>query len=267
MQPLLIGDRLDELRAALTTTHTAQWRRLYEQCDWYRGQSPPTEHPTASITYFGPAAMNLALAYRLTRQPGYLAEARRWISTAVAFPHWGKAKLPDHDLDAGWLLHGLSLAYSWLRDDLPGDEADALRAKLLLQGERMYDFAVQTEGTWWSSSYWQNHNWICYTGLAAAGYVLDQRRLTGDLLQQWPSRSHSSVPSSSSSWRSTMTCLPAVHADALSLWQYWATVAGSSRCIGSRSMSWRVPQLARYGCASKYRSISLRGSPLKLPHS
>ncbi|TDC02488.1 hypothetical protein E1091_00665 [Micromonospora fluostatini] len=174
MQPLLIGDRLDELRAALTTTHAAQWRRLYEQCDWYRGQSPPTEHPTASITYFGPAAMNLALAYRLTGQPGYLAEARRWTSIAVSFPHWGKAKLPDHDLDAGWLLHGLSLAYSWLRDDLPGDEADALRAKLLLQGERMYDFAVQTEGSWWSSSYWQNHNWICYTGLAAAGYVLDQ---------------------------------------------------------------------------------------------
>ncbi len=174
MQPLLIGGRLDDLRAALTTTHAAQWRRLYEQCDWYRGQTPPAEHPTASITYLGPAAMNLALAYRLSGQPGYLAEARRWISAAVSYPHWGKANLPDHDLDAGWLLHGLSLAYSWLRDDLPVQEAEALHAKLILQGERMYDFAVQTEGTWWSSSYWQNHNWICYAGLAAAGYVLEQ---------------------------------------------------------------------------------------------
>ncbi|MEU4480198.1 heparinase II/III family protein [Micromonospora sp. NPDC023966] len=174
MQPLLIGDRLDRLRAALTTTHAAQWRRLHEQCDWYRGQSPPAEHPLASITWLGPAALNLALAHRLTGQPGYLAEARRWIGAAVSYPHWGKAKLPDHDLDAGWLLHGLSLAYSWLRDDLPAGEADALRAKLHLQGERMYTFAVETEGSWWSSSYWQNHNWICYAGLAAAGYVLDQ---------------------------------------------------------------------------------------------
>ncbi|MFV2010779.1 MULTISPECIES: hypothetical protein [unclassified Micromonospora] len=176
MQPLLIGDRLGQLRAALTTTHAAQWRRLYEQCAWYRGQSPPAEHPTASITYLGPAAMNLALAYRLTGQPGYLLEARRWIGTAVSYPHWGKAKMPDHDLDAGWLLHGLSLAYSWLRDDLPDDEAAALRAKLTLQGERLYAFAVETEGSWWSSSYWQNHNWICYAGLAAAGYVLDEPR-------------------------------------------------------------------------------------------
>jgi hypothetical protein len=174
MEPLLIAGRLDKLRAALTTTHAAQWRRLAEQCDWYRGQTPPAEHPTASITYLGPAAANLALAHRLTGQRGYLDEAWRWISTAISYPHWGKAKMPDHDLDAGWLLHGLSLAYSWLRDDLPGERTAALRDKLECQGERLYDFAVRTEGGWWSSSYWQNHNWICYAGLATAGYALDR---------------------------------------------------------------------------------------------
>lgn len=146
MEPLLIAGRLDELRAALRTTHAAQWRRLAEQCDWYRGQGPPTEHPTASITYFGPAAANLALANRLTGQRSYLDEAWRWIGTAISYPHWGKAKMPDHDLDAGWLLHGLSLAYSWLRDDLPAERAAALRDKLELQGERLYAFAVRTEG-------------------------------------------------------------------------------------------------------------------------
>ncbi|MEV5962147.1 heparinase II/III family protein [Kribbella sp. NPDC051952] len=170
---LLLGD-LDQLKASLTTTHRAQWRRLYEQCETYRQQVPPVEHPTASITYFGPAAANLALAYRLTGQRHYLEEAWRWISTCIAYPHWGKAKLPDHDLDAGWLLHGLSLAYSWLGDDLEADRAEQLRAKLALQGERLYEYAVQTEGSWWSSSYWQNHNWICYAGLATAGYALDQ---------------------------------------------------------------------------------------------
>jgi hypothetical protein len=178
MDNLLIDGRIDALRAALTTTHSAQWRRLYEQCDWYRQQQPPTEHPTASITYFGPAAANLALAYRLTGQRGYLDEAWRWISTCVAFPHWGKAKLPDHDLDAGWLLHGLSLAYSWLRDDLGPERAGLLRDKLELQGQRLHDYAVETEGTWWSSSFWQNHHWICHTGLAAAGYALDRPEWT-----------------------------------------------------------------------------------------
>ncbi|QNE17650.1 DUF4962 domain-containing protein [Kribbella qitaiheensis] len=170
---LLIND-LDALRASLSTTHQAQWRRLYEQCETYRQRVPPAEHPTASITYFGPAAANLALAFRLTGQRHYLEEAWRWISTCIAYPHWGKAKLPDHDLDAGWLLHGLSLAYSWLGSDLEPHRAAELRAKLELQGQRLYDFAVETEGRWWSSSYWQNHNWICYAGLATAGYALNQ---------------------------------------------------------------------------------------------
>lgn len=145
-----------------------QLRRLVEQCDWYRNQEPPAEHPTASITYLGYAAANLALAYKLTGQPGYLAEAERWIAAPLSYPHWGKAKMPDHDLDAGWLLFGLSLAYDWLGGD------SELREKLLLQGNRLYEFALETEGRWWSSAYWQNHNWICYAGLAAAGYALER---------------------------------------------------------------------------------------------
>jgi hypothetical protein len=168
--------RLDVLRAGLDGRYAAQWRRLREQCDWYRTQTPPVEHPSASITYFGPAAANLALAYRLTGNEAYRAEAARWISAAIGFPHWGKAHLPDHDLDAGWLLHGLSLASTWLGDDF--ELADELRAKLELQGSRLYKFAVETEGSWWSSSYWQNHNWICYTGLAAAGYALGRTEWT-----------------------------------------------------------------------------------------
>lgn len=169
---ILLDRRLAALRAELPGVRAAQWRRLHEQCDWYRRQHPPAEHPTASITYFGPAGANLALAYRLTGRAGYRDEAWRWIGTAIGYPHWGKANLPDHDLDAGWLLHGLSLAYSWLGDDLDPERRELLRDKLLLQGERLYGYAVETEGRWWSSSYWQNHNWICHAGLATAGYVL-----------------------------------------------------------------------------------------------
>ncbi|SKC57305.1 DUF4962 domain-containing protein [Krasilnikoviella flava] len=170
---LLLDDaRLADLRSRLDGDLAPQWRRLAEQCDLYRRTAPPAEHPLASITYLGPAAANLALAYRLTGQRHYLEEAWRWISAAVSFEHWGRAHLPDHDLDAGWILHGLSLAYSWLGDDLDPERRETLRAKLALQGERLFDFAVASEGGWWSSSYWQNHHWICHTGLATAGYAL-----------------------------------------------------------------------------------------------
>ena len=170
--PLLLAGREDQLRRELAGVRAPQLRRLLDECERYRSVELPTEHPLASITYLGAAAANLALAHRLTGQPQYLTELRRWVRTAVSFPHWGKANLPDHDLDAGWLLHGLALAYSWSGSAMPEDERTALRDKLVLQGTRLYTFAVTSEGRWWSSSFWQNHNWICYAGLATAGYVL-----------------------------------------------------------------------------------------------
>ena len=171
-RPLLLAGHEERLRDESTGVRSPQFRRLLEECERYPGVSLPDEHPLASITYFGPGAANLALAYRMTGQEHYLTELRRWLAPPLSFPHWGKANMPDHDLDAGWLLHGLSLAYSWAGEALPEDERIALRDKLLLQGRRLYEFAVESEGGWWSSSYWQNHNWICYAGLATAGYVL-----------------------------------------------------------------------------------------------
>ncbi|HXH36137.1 MAG TPA: DUF4962 domain-containing protein [Plantibacter sp.] len=169
---LLLDGREDQLRAELTGVRRREFRRLLEECERLRGIELPTEHPLASITYFGPAAANLALAHRLTGQQQYLEELRRWLAPPLAFEHWGRAHMPDHDLDAGWLLHGLSLALAWAGDALPPGERTALRDRLTVQGTRLYDFAVDTEGDWWSSSYWQNHNWICFAGLATAGYVL-----------------------------------------------------------------------------------------------
>ncbi|GHJ57593.1 hypothetical protein NOK12_01120 [Nocardioides sp. OK12] len=172
---LLLEGRLDALREEVTTVRRVQFKRLLGECERYRSMELPTEHPSASITYFGPAAANLALAYRLTGQQHFLTELERWLESPLGFPHWGKANMPDHDLDAGWILHGLSLALSWAGDALPEETRERLEAKLLLQGRRLYDFAVESEGGWWSSSYWQNHNWICYAGLATAGYVLAPR--------------------------------------------------------------------------------------------
>ncbi|MEV0095834.1 hypothetical protein [Streptomyces sp. NPDC050738] len=157
---------------------SAQEQRLLHEAVRNLALTPPSVHPQASITWLGPAAANPALAYRITGDPAHLAESRRWLEAAVRLPHWGSAHMPDHDLDAGWLLHGISLAFHWLGDALPEEVRALVRYKLLLQGRRLYEFAVASEGRWWSSSYWQNHNWICYAGLATAGYVLGREEWT-----------------------------------------------------------------------------------------
>ena len=163
---------LDRWRSLAKTTHSSQFERLLRQANSQHCRLPPPAHPSDSITYIGTAVLNLALAHLLTGDSAHLYAARRWIKSAIAYPHWGKERMPDHDLDAAWLLFGLGLGYDWLKDDLPPDERDALRDKLLLQARKLYDFAVSTEGNWWSSAYWQNHNWICYGGLATAAYAL-----------------------------------------------------------------------------------------------
>ena len=163
---------LDTWRALAETTHSSQFERLLRQADRHHADLPPPEHPSDSITYIGTAVLNLALAHLLTDDDAYLDTARRWIKSAIAYPHWGKERMPDHDLDAAWLLFGLGLGYDWLKDALPPDERIALRDKLYLHGRRLYDYALETEGRWWSSAYWQNHNWICYGGLATAAYAL-----------------------------------------------------------------------------------------------
>ncbi|WP_372351665.1 hypothetical protein [Streptomyces sp. KL116D] len=184
-----------------------QERRLLDEAVRHRALVPPARHPMASITWLGPAAANPALAYHVTGDPAHLAEAERWIAAAVRFPHWGRAHMPDHDLDAGWLLHGLGLAHHWLGDALSPDLADLLRYKLLVQGRRLYEFAVATEGRWWSSSYWQNHNWICYAGLATAGYALGR--------EEWTERAKDNL-------RRVLDALPAdgSHAEGVVYWRY-----------------------------------------------
>lgn len=173
-QPLFLGKKsIEDWRAAAQTTHRARLDRLIDQANSYLDYMPPTEHPRETITYIGMAITNLALAFRLTDDERYLIRAREWIKVAIGYPHWGKAHMPDTDLDAGWLCFGLGLGYDWLRDFLPAGERDTMRAKLLWQGTLLYEFAVKTEGEWWSSAYWQNHNWICYTGLATAAYSLE----------------------------------------------------------------------------------------------
>ncbi len=163
---------LDGWRQAAETTHKAQFERLLKQAQSYASVELPCEHPDDSITYIGMGAANLAFANLLTDDPQYLETLRYWLKTGIGFPHWGKKRMPDHDLDASWLLFGFSLALNWVGDRLPAAEREALIAKLRLQGERLYKFSITDIGTSWTRHYWQNHNWICNGGFLTAAYAL-----------------------------------------------------------------------------------------------
>lgn len=169
---MFINQDIHDLQEEIKNKKAFLFKRLYEQCKVYFEEQLPEEHPPLSTTYMGIAVANLSLAYLLTKQKHYFEEAKRWLFTCVRYPHWGNAHLVDVDLSAAWLLFGLGLAYDWLKEDLDPAQKKALRDKLLLQGRRMYDFKIKTEGSGWSTNYWQNHNWINMTGLATAGYAI-----------------------------------------------------------------------------------------------
>jgi hypothetical protein len=171
---LFIEQDIETLRDKIKDTDNGFFKRLYEQCRLYSAAQLTEEHPNGSSTFMGMAAANLSLAYILTKQDHYLEEAKRWILTGCKYPHWGHAHLVDVDLSASWLMFGYSVAYDWIKDDLTEEERTLIKDKLILQGERMYDFAVKTKGEGWSTAFWQNHNWINLTGQAAAGYALGE---------------------------------------------------------------------------------------------
>lgn len=163
---------LAEWRELGQTTHATQLARLLQQAKSYESYLPPAEHPRDSITYIGMAVANMALAYLLTEEKSYLDSMRKWLKVGIEYPSWGLARKPNHDLDAAWLLFGFGLAYAWVGEALPEDERVALRDKLIWQCIQIYNYALATETHYWGSAYWQNHNWICYGGLATTAAAL-----------------------------------------------------------------------------------------------
>ncbi len=164
---------LEEWKQLSQTTHKAQFERLLKHAASYADTPlPPPEHPRDSITYIGMACANMALANLLTDDESYLDTMRKWLKVGIGYPHWGLTRMPDHDLDASWLLFGFSLALNWVGDRLPADERADLIAKLRLQGKRLYEFSITDIGTSWTRHYWQNHNWICNGGFLTAAYAL-----------------------------------------------------------------------------------------------
>lgn len=152
-----------------------QLKRLVEEAKRLSEEKLTKEHPKGSSTFMGMGAINLSLTYLLTKQEKFLNQAKRWLLTGVGYKDWGHAHLVNVDLSASWLLFGYSLSFDWLRDYLSKEEKELIETKLLRQARIMYEYAIKEQGDSWSTNYWQNHNWINFTGLAAAGYLLRKK--------------------------------------------------------------------------------------------
>ena len=169
---LLINEKMQQLIDERDTVRKPHLTRLLEQCKVYTGRKLSVEHPPTSITDMGMAAANLSLAYVLTKQDHYLVEAKRWLMTACNYECWGYGFLVDVDLSASWLLFGFGLSYNWIGEYLSPEEKQQLLDKLILQGNKMFDYGEVNKGNCWSTDYWQNHNWINYTGLLTTAYAI-----------------------------------------------------------------------------------------------
>ncbi|MCK7488599.1 MAG: DUF4962 domain-containing protein [Bacillus subtilis] len=170
---LLLDHRIERLKEDIRGPKKALFDELTKLCEEYRKKDLPVAPPQASTTYMGIAIFNLALLYRLTLDVRYADEAKRWMRIVTGYDVWGYSYLVNVDLSASWILFGFSVGFQYLEDAMTAEEAAFFRAKLIKQATIIYDYRVQTYGHGWSTQYYQNHNWINMTGLAAVGYVLE----------------------------------------------------------------------------------------------
>ncbi len=169
---IFLNNNIDKYRKDIKGTRKKKYERLYTQCQRLCDEVLPKEHPQKSTTYIGIGVVNLSFMYLLTQEERYLEKAKEFLFAAVGYEKWGNAHLVNVDLSASWIMFGMSVAYDWLKDDLTEEECKLIKDKLILQSKIMYDYKVENHGKGWSTNYYQNHNWINMTGLAAAGYVL-----------------------------------------------------------------------------------------------
>lgn len=174
MRYIFIGD----LAPYQSGAYSERLARLQEECERYFTMELPEAHPKKSTTYMGIAMVNLSLLYLLSRDRRYLAEAVRWMDAVCGYPQWGNAHMVNLDLSASWILFGLSLSMSWLEDALSEEQNALYRDTVREHADIILEYAQTHMDKGWATEYWQNHNWINMTGLAAAGYALSEDRFT-----------------------------------------------------------------------------------------
>jgi hypothetical protein len=160
------------LRQRAHGTHRDIWRQVLANLRALNAEppAPPAEARRAQNTV-GIAIAEAALAYKIEGDSRYLAAARKYMDAAVSYDVWGYSyNKPNVDLAAGHLLYGLGWGYDLLYNDLAPADRARYRAKLLRQGELLFQYYKPRPGR--TYSYSQNHVFIPIAGLAVAAYAL-----------------------------------------------------------------------------------------------
>lgn len=108
---------------------------------------------------------HLAIAYRLTEKPDYVATARDHLVRMAARNDW------TCSLQYGHWAHGMAVAYDWLHAHLDDSLRETVRETLRDRTERVYNHWANYVDAY-STSYAWNHMTVVHGGLMAAGCAI-----------------------------------------------------------------------------------------------
>lgn len=166
------AEELDALRIRAHGADKAWWQQQLLHLRALQGPPPPPpaeKRRAQNDVAF--AIAEAAFAYKIERDPKYLAAAKHYMDAAVSYDVWGYSfSKPNVDLAAGHLLYGMGLAYDLLYNDLTPSERERYRHKIARQGHLLYAYFAPRPGRSWAYS--QNHTFIPMAGLAVAAYAV-----------------------------------------------------------------------------------------------
>lgn len=158
---------------AQTEPYYAHWVDIQGQADRFIAQTPPI-YPTdplfsssnvdSAIRQHGNKLPFMALAYKLTDDPKYLAGTKKWLNALVSYTKWGT----DSDLGAAHLLYNMAIAYDWLYHDLTASERMAYEKKMDHHLSIYRGLITQPDPIWWADAWNQNHNHVNFAAVMTA---------------------------------------------------------------------------------------------------
>jgi hypothetical protein len=170
---------IQDLRRQARTNHKYQWQNLLQTVRNNASWEPMTDltdewlsHGSREVYLEEAGAMltNVALAYVIEEDPGYLELAKHWMKIMVSIP---QERLDNYGF--GFYLMGLARAYDWLYPYLSEEERDMIRTGVL-KITRMMDRLLYPEDgkprTWWGDNYLHHDAWIPFAGYGVGALVL-----------------------------------------------------------------------------------------------
>ncbi|MFI5184352.1 MAG: DUF4962 domain-containing protein [Vicinamibacteria bacterium] len=166
---LLDARRVEGLRASLSTTHDALWRRYLQDLPRMVAVSK-RETPVEDARYEGDLIPELAFAWLMTGREDLLAAAKNQALRLAKDEAWSSKEDLIYLVPAHYIL-GLALGYDWLHGALTPDERAQIATRLGREAEAQHR-RITRERVWWRNQFFQNHSYSNTAALAFAAAAL-----------------------------------------------------------------------------------------------